>query len=209
MVIHRLCLAALAALGFQTSNPTYAQVFPSRPISIVVPYAAGGPTDTIARIMAERMRLSLGQPFIVPYRGSGPAMQDLIAGQIDLMFDIAGNSLAQVRAGKIRAYAVTANSRLPAAPEILRVDEAGLPEFHFSSWHAFWAPKKTANNVIGKLNAAVVDALADPTVRHRLANLGQEIPAGEEQMPGVLAAFHKAETEKWWPIIKAANIKSE
>jgi tripartite-type tricarboxylate transporter receptor subunit TctC len=295
-------------------------------MTMVVPYAAGGPTDTIARIMAERMRTSLGQIMIVenttgaagtigvgrvaranpdgytigighwgthvvngaiyelqyhvfndfepvsliatnpqiivarktvpakdlkeliawlkanvanrdtgdrrprqrlarqrrllpehygrkfqfvPYRGAGPAMQDLVAGQIDIMIDQAANSLPQVRAGAIKAYAVTDKTRLAAAPDIPTVDEAGVPGLHISIWHALWVPKGTPKDIIAKLNDAVVDALADAGVRKRLADLGQEIPPREDQNPQTLAAYHRAEIEKWWPILKAANIKAE
>jgi tripartite-type tricarboxylate transporter receptor subunit TctC len=145
----------------------------------------------------------------VPYRGAGPAMQDLVAGQIDIMVDQAANSLPQVRSGTVKAFAVTDKTRLAAAPDIPTVDEAGVPELHISIWHALWMPKGTPKDVISKLNAAVVVALADAGVRKRLADLGQEIPPFEQQTPQALAAYHKAETEKWWPIIKAANIKAE
>ncbi len=303
-----------------------AQNYPSRPLTMVVPYAAGGPTDTIARIMSERMRGPLGQTVIVenttgaagtigvgrvaraapdgytisighwgthvvngaiyslqydvfkdfepvsliatnpqiivarkavpakdlkelvawlkansakatqgtaghgsgshvsgvyfqnatgtrfqfvPYRGAGPAMQDLVAGQIDMMIDQAANSLPQVRAGTVKAYAVTDKTRLAAAPDIPTVDEAGVPGLHISIWHALWMPKGTPKDIIAKLNAAVRESLADPAVRKRLTELGQEIPAVDQQTPEVLAAYHKAEIEKWWPVIKAANIKAE
>lgn len=145
----------------------------------------------------------------VPYRGAGPAMQDLVAGQIDLMFDQASNALPQVRAGKIKAHAVTARTRLAAAPEIPTADEAGLPGFHVSIWRGFWAPRGTPADVVAKLNAAVVETLADPTVRRRLAELGQDIPPREQQTREALAAHHRAEIEKWWPVIKAANIKPQ
>jgi len=303
-----------------------AQTYPVRPITLIVPASAGGPTDTIGRIVAERMRRSLGQTIVVeniggaggsiavgrvaraapdgyvigighwghyvvngaiyglqydlrndfepvsllatgplvmaarkslpandlkelvawlkanstkasagtggagtpahvgalffqkitgtqfqfvPYRGTGPAMLGLVAGDIDLMLDQASNILPNVRAGSVKAYAVTATSRLTSAPEIPTADEAGVPNFHVSVWHAIWAPKHTNKDIITKLNAAVVDALADPAVRQRLAELGQEIPPRDEQTPEALGAFHAAEIEKWWPIIKAANIKGE
>ena len=134
-------------------------------------------------------------------------MQDLIGGQIDLMFDQAANSLPQVRGGKIKAYAVTAKTRLAAAPEIPTVDEAGAAGLYIAIWHGIWVPRGTPRDVIARLNAAVVEALADPAVRQRFADLGQEIPAREQQTAEVLAAHHKAEIEKWWPIIKAAGIK--
>jgi tripartite-type tricarboxylate transporter receptor subunit TctC len=321
-----LHLAAGAVALPAMSRFAWAQTYPSRPITIVMPFAAGSAFDTLARILGERMRGSLGQPVIienvtgaggsigvgrvaraaadgytlsmggsnthvvngaiytlqydvlsdfepisllttlpllivtnkavpattlkeliawlksnpdkasagtagagtpqhvagvyfqnmtgtrfqfVPYRGGGPAMQDLLAGQIDLIFDLADGSLPQVRGGTIKAYAVTGKSRLAVAPEIPTVDEAGLPGFHVSVWRALWAPKGTPKNVIGKLNAAVVDALADLAVRSRITDLGQEIPPRNEQTPEGLGAFHKAEVEKWWPIIKAANIKGE
>jgi tripartite-type tricarboxylate transporter receptor subunit TctC len=136
-------------------------------------------------------------------------MQDLLAGQLDLTFDQAASSLPQVRAGKIRAYAVTATTRLPSAPDIPTVDEAGLPGFYIAVWHALWVPSGTPKNAAERLNAAVVDALADANVRARLADLGQEIPPREQQTPDALRALQRAEIEKWWPIIKAANIRVE
>jgi tripartite-type tricarboxylate transporter receptor subunit TctC len=319
-------IAAIALAISGIAPPTFAQVYPSHPITIVVPFAAGGPTDVIARTMAQHMRASLGQSVIVenvtgangnigvgkvaraapdgytisighwsthvvngavyplpydllkdfepvsliatnsylivaknavpagdlksfiawlkvnpnkasegtagagspqhvsgvffqnatgtrfqfvPYRGAAPAMQDLMAGEIDMIIDDPTSSLPQVRAGRIKAFAVTAKSRLAAAPDIPSVDEAGLPGFYFSRWHALWVPRGTPKEVISTLNAAVVGALADPTVRSRLADLGQEIFPREQQTPAVLGAYHKAEIEKWWPIIKAAGIKVE
>jgi len=324
--MHKLRCAILLIAALGVAAGADAQTFPSRPITMVVSYSAGGPTDTIARIMAERMRGPLGQIIVVenvtgaagtigvgkvaraaadgytisighwgthvvnpaiyalqydalkdfepvamiatnpqlivakkavpaqdlqgliawlkansatatqgtaghgsashisgvyfqnitgarfqfvPYRGAGPAMQDLVAGQVDLMIDQAANSLPQVRAGTIKAYAVTDKVRLAAAPDIPTVDEAGVPGLHISIWHALWMPKGTPKDIIAKLNAAVVEALADAGTRQRLAQLGQEIPPREEQSPQALFAHHKAEIDKWWPIIKAANIKAE
>ena len=316
-------LILAAALAASLSGAS-AQTYPARPITMIVPFAAGGPTDRIARIVAEGMRPTLGQPIViedvsgasgtigvgravraapdgytlsagmwathvlngavfalpydlltdlepialltsnpqlivarngvpannlkeliawlkanpgkasqgtagagtrvagaffqtlsgttfafVPYRGSAPAMQDLIGGQIDLMFDQVSNSLAQVRAGNIKGFAVTAKTRLALAPEIPSVDEAGLPGFYTSLWNAIWAPKGTPKDIIAKINAAVVASLADPMVRAKLIELGQEIPPPEQQTPEALGAYQKAEIEKWWPIIKAANIKAE
>src|SRR3954464_3047240 len=310
--------AACLSLALLT-GAVQAQPYPSRPITMVVPFAAGGPTDTLARIVAERMRQSLGQTVIVenttgaagsiavgrvvraapdgytlgighwsthvvngaiyplnydllkdldpvallpsnpqlivatngvpakdlkefvawvkanqskisvgtagagsashvggiyfekfndtrltfvPYRGTGPAMLDLMAGQINLMLDQSSNSLPQVREGKIRAFAVTAEKRLAAAPDIPTVDEAGLPGFYISVWHGLWVPHGTPKDVIEKLTAAAQEALADPAVQKRLAELGQEIPPREQQTPEGLGAYQKAEIEKWWPIIK-------
>jgi tripartite-type tricarboxylate transporter receptor subunit TctC len=145
----------------------------------------------------------------VPYRGTGPALLDLVAGQIDVIVDQASNSLAQVKAGKIRAYAVTADKRLAAAPDIPTVDEAGLPGFHVELWSGIWVPKGTPKDIVGKLNAAVMDALADPAVRKRMAEAGLDIPPRDKQTPEGLAAYQQSEVKKWWPMIKAANIKVE
>jgi tripartite-type tricarboxylate transporter receptor subunit TctC len=323
MVMKKFLLAALVTVA--SFGSAAAQTYPARPITLIVPSAAGGPTDTLARILTERMSKTLGQPFIiedqgtaggtiavgrvaratpdgytvcigqwgnfvlnaaiyplaydllndfapvawvasnpqlivsnnavpaknlkeliawlkanpdkatqgtagagspahvaglyfqsltgtqfrfVPYKGAAPAMQDLLGGRIDLLFDQASNSLAQVRAGKIRAYAVTAKIRLPAAPDIPTVEEAGLPDFQVSVWHGLWAPKATPKDIVAKLNAAVVEALSDEHVRSRLAAIGQQIPSREQQTPEVLAGLQKREAEKWWPIVKSANIVS-
>jgi tripartite-type tricarboxylate transporter receptor subunit TctC len=313
-------IAIAATSGFAGSAE--AQSFPSRPITMIVPFAAGGPTDVIARVIGERMGQSLGQPVVienvtgaggtiaagrvaraapdgytldlatwsthvvtpvlyqlqydvfrdfdpvvwltqtplllvsrkdipandlkelvawlksnpvllgsaggtdqvagyllqqqtgatiqvVPYRGLAPAMQDLLAGRIDLLFDQPSDAMPQIRSGTIKGYAVTANSRAAVASDIPTVDEAGLPGLHISPWHSLWVPKATPPEVIAKLNAAAIDALADPAVRKRLGDVGQEIVPRQRQTPEALAAYYKSETDKWWPIIKAAGIKAE
>jgi tripartite-type tricarboxylate transporter receptor subunit TctC len=146
---------------------------------------------------------------MVPYRSAGLSMQDLVAGQIDILLDTPAVSLPQVNGGAIKAYAVTAKSRIAVAPDIPTVDEAGLPGFYFSFWHAIWVPKGTPKPVIAKLNEAVVNALADPLVRKRLTDIAQDIFPRDQLTPEALGAFHRAEAEKWWPIIKAAGIKAE
>jgi tripartite-type tricarboxylate transporter receptor subunit TctC len=315
-----------AAVLPAVSRIATAQTYPSRPVTIIVPSGPGGPSDVIARLLAEHMRGSLGQPVIVDnvagangtlaagrvarakpdgytlifsvsfsthvvngaiytlpydvvadfapvalvgdnpqliltkkavpaddlrgliawlkanpdkaslgqigpgspahvsgllfqrqtgtrfqfanYRGPAQALQDLIAGHIDLMF-YATLALEHARAGSIKAYAVTARNRLEIAPEIPTAHEAGVPEFYYSPWYALWAPKDTPRDVIDKLNAAVVDALADTAVRKRLVQAGNEIAPRERQTPEALAALQKAEIEKWWPILKEANIRVE
>jgi tripartite-type tricarboxylate transporter receptor subunit TctC len=325
-MIRVLFFVALAAVTVGFSDSKAAQPYPTRPISIVVPFPAGGPTDALTRIVAERMAALLGQTVVVenvtgaagtigtgrvaraspegyalimgnlsthvvngavyplaydlvkdfepialvasnpqlivakqalpadnlieliawlkvngekasqgtagigspahiggvffqaatgtrfqfvPYRGAAPIMQDLIAGQIDFTFAQTANALPQVRAGKIKVYAVTAPRRLAEAANISTADEAGLPGFHVSIWHGLWAPKGTPADVVGKLNAAVVATLADENIARRLVSLGIEIPPREQQTPEGLRSYHKAEIAKWWPIIKAANIKPE
>jgi tripartite-type tricarboxylate transporter receptor subunit TctC len=145
----------------------------------------------------------------VPYRGLGLAMQDLVAGRIDLIIDLAANALPQVRAGTVKAYAVTTPSRLAAAPDIPTVDEAGLPGLHIAVWQGIWAPKGTPQKAIDRLDAAVVDALANPQARQRLIELGQDIFPRDQQTPAALRALHQADIEKWWPIVKAANAKAD
>jgi tripartite-type tricarboxylate transporter receptor subunit TctC len=322
-------LAALTVagiVGLASTDTATAQGYPAHPITLIVPFAAGGPTDTLARILAQRMTVRLGQSIVienvsgasgsigvgrvarsapdgytlsignvtthvfngaiyplpydllkdfepiamvasnpqlllgrrgisantlqeliawtkvqpgailigttgngssphvsgfylektlgipatmVPYRGAAPALQALMAGQIDLLFDQESDALPQVRAKTVKAYAVTAKNPSAAAPDIPTVDAAGLPGFYMTVWHGLWAPKGTPAATIAKLNAAVVDALADSGVRARLTESGQEIPAADQQSPQALGAFQKAEIEKWWPLIKAANIKAE
>jgi tripartite-type tricarboxylate transporter receptor subunit TctC len=136
-------------------------------------------------------------------------MQDVVAGQIDVLFEQAANALPQVNAGTVKAYAVTAKSRLAAAPQVPTTDEAGLLGFYMSIWHALWAPKGTPKEAIAKIAAAAQAALKEPETQKRLAELGQDIPDPSLQTPEGLGAHHKAEIEKWWPLIKSAGIKAE
>src|SRR6516162_4320032 len=145
----------------------------------------------------------------VPYRGAVPVMQDMLAGQLDLTSLQASDMLPHVRSEKIRAYAIMAKDPWWAAPDIPTVDAAGVPGLHMPFWHGLWVPKATPNDIIAKLNAAVVAALGDPAVRQRFSNLGQEIFPCEQQTPEALRALQKAEIDKWWPIVKAANVKGE
>jgi tripartite-type tricarboxylate transporter receptor subunit TctC len=146
---------------------------------------------------------------LVPYRGAGPALLDLVAGQLDIMSTAPAIALPHIRDGTIKAYAVCARDRIPAAPDIPTTDEAGLPGFYFSVWSGMWVPRGTPPDVIDRLTVAIRDALADPAVRQRLAALAIEAPPPDQLGPQTLAALHKAEIDKWWPIIKAAGIKGE
>jgi tripartite-type tricarboxylate transporter receptor subunit TctC len=146
---------------------------------------------------------------LVPYRGAGPAAQDVVAGQVDLMFANTATALPFVQAGSAKAFGVTTLTRIAAAPKISTMDEAGLRGFSFSLWAGFFAPRDTPRPVIDKLNSAAVDALADPDTRRKLEAQGFTIPPRERQTPEALAVYQKAEIEKWWPIIKAAGIKAE
>jgi len=172
--------------------------------------AAASGVGSPGHILSAFLQSQTGTRFqFVPYRGGGPALQDLIAGHIDILIDTPATFLPQVRAGSIRALAVTAKTHYWAAPDIPTVDEMGAPGVYFTSWTGIWAPKGTPRNIISTLNAAVVDALADAVVRSRLAEFGVQIFPREQQTPEALGALQKAEIEKWWPIIKAANIRGE
>ena len=327
MLTRKIFIASVASVAtLALVGSAEAQGYPSHPITMIVPFPAGGPTDTIGRVVADGMRHSLGQPIVienvsgaagslgtgriartepdgytlflgnsvthvingavyalkydllkdfapvillanqpqlivakkdfpardlkeliawlkanpgkasagiggiggvshvagvffeketgtkfqfVPYRGLGPAMQDLVGGQIDIMIDLAANTLPQVRAGTIKAYAVTSKTRLLAAPDIPTVDEAGLPGFYHSSWHGLWVPQSTPESIVAKLNSAVVAAFADSTIRERLADMGQETFPPEQQSPAALGALQKADIEKWWPVIKAVGLRAQ
>jgi tripartite-type tricarboxylate transporter receptor subunit TctC len=173
--------------------------------------AAMGVASMSHRVSGAYFQSLTGTRFtMVPYRGAAPAMQDMMAGQIQLMFDQAATSLPLVRSGSIKPYAVTSATRLPSAPDLPTTDEAGLPGLHIASWTALWAPRATPKAIIDRLNAAVIEAVADKAVRKRLIeDLGQDIPPPEEQTPQALYAYQKAEIEKWWPLIRSANIRPE
>jgi tripartite-type tricarboxylate transporter receptor subunit TctC len=171
--------------------------------SVGIPGA--GSTGNLAGLSFQK---ATGTSFqFVPYRGDSPAVQDMMAGQIDMMIEPSSNFTAQVQAGTIRAIAVPAKTRLASLPDVPTTDEAGLPGFYASIWFGIWAPKDTPKDIVAKLNAVVVDALADTNVKDRLTKLGQQVAARELQAPDAFAAFQKAEADKWWPIIKAANVK--
>jgi tripartite-type tricarboxylate transporter receptor subunit TctC len=168
-----------------------------------------GPGST-SHVSAVNFQALTGTQFrFVPYRGLGPAMRDLVAGHIDILFDLVANSVPQVRAGTIKGLAVTSATRLPAAAEIPTVDEAGLQGFYFVNWHAIWAPRGTPTDVTAQLNAAVRKVLADPTVLKRLGDIGQQVPPAERQTAQALASYQSEEIARWWPVIKAANIRAE
>jgi tripartite-type tricarboxylate transporter receptor subunit TctC len=167
---------------------------------------AGGPGHLLSHLLQKQT----GTQFqLVPYRGANPAMQDLVAGQIELMISNPATSMPHVRAGRVKAFAVTAKQRLAIAPEIPSVDEAGLSDLNFSLWAALFAPRGTPKEIVDKLNAAAVSTTDDAALRQKLTDQGLEIPPRQQQTPEALAAYQRAEIEKWWPIIKAAGIKPE
>jgi tripartite-type tricarboxylate transporter receptor subunit TctC len=167
---------------------------------------AGSPGHLLGLLLQQETGTRFG---LVAYRGAAPQTQDLVAGQIDMGFANPATALPHVQAGSIKAFAVTAKNRLTVAPDIPSVDEAGLPGLYFSLWAGLFAPRGTPSDIVGKLNSAAVNTLGDPILRQKLAEQGFEIPPRERQTPEALAAYQKAEIDKWWPIIKAANIKAE
>jgi tripartite-type tricarboxylate transporter receptor subunit TctC len=193
--------------------------FPANNLSELIAWLKANPnTASVATVGAGSASYVSGVYFaratdtrfqFVPYRGGGPAVQDEVAGHVDLMFNEATGALPYVLSGQIKTYAVLAKTRWFAAPQIPTSEEMGVPGLNISFWHGLWVPKGTPTEIVLKLDAAIVDALADPTVRKRLTDIGQEIFPRDRQTPEALYAFHKAETEKWWPIIKGAGIKNE
>jgi tripartite-type tricarboxylate transporter receptor subunit TctC len=170
--------------------------------------SAGFGSATINLVTAFFQKQTRTKFTLVPYRGVAPAMQDLVAGQIDLLF-YPPDALPLVRAGSIKAYAATSDTRLALAPDIPTFAEMGLPAVSFPSWYALFAPKDTPKKIIDRLNLATVQALADPVVRSRFADLGAEVFPPERQTPEALGALVKADAAKWWPIIKELGIKAE
>jgi tripartite-type tricarboxylate transporter receptor subunit TctC len=167
-------------------------------------------TGSPAHVWAVFFQEQTGTRFqLVPYRGAAPAIQDMIAGRIDLASLEASSTLPYVKSGQIKAFAMLTKSRWAAAPDVPTTGERGLPGLEMPYWNGLWVPKGTPKEIVAKLNNAVVETLADPAVRQRLIEMGQEIPPRDQQTPEALAARHKADVEKWWPIMKAANIKSE
>jgi tripartite-type tricarboxylate transporter receptor subunit TctC len=179
----------------------------SRPVPAAAGTAGAGSGSHIAGLYFENVTGVKLQ--YVPYRGTGPALNDLVAGQIDIIVDQLSNSINQVRAGTIRGYAVTDSRRAEQAADIPTVDEAGLPGFHMTLWSGLWVPKGTPKEIVAKLNAAAVEALGDPAVRKQLENLGLQMTPLDQLSPQALGDWQKAEIAKWWPMIKAANVKVE
>jgi tripartite-type tricarboxylate transporter receptor subunit TctC len=166
-------------------------------------------TASIARFCGMFFQQKTGTQFqFVPYRGGAPALNDLVGGQIDLSCDISANSLAQYRAGNIKAYAVMSKTRWSGAPDVPTAAEAGVP-LDVRTWHGLWAPKNTPDDIVQKVNAAAQAAMADPGVRKRIADLGMDLPPPELKTPAAFATFHKSEVEKWYPIVKAAGVKAD
>src|SRR5580693_1603235 len=183
-------------------------LLPAAPMVLIA--QKDNPATNLKEFIAWLLRTGTATQFgIVAYRGAAPAMQDVIAGHTEAMFISIAAALPQVRSGNVKVFGVTTHGRMEIAPEIPTMDEAGLPGFYFALWAAIFAPRGTPKDIIDKLNAAAVKTLADPNVRQKLEAQGFEIPPPEQQTPAALAAYQKAEIEKWWPVVKAAGIKPE
>ena len=167
-------------------------------------------TASVARFCGMFFQKQTGTSFqFVPYRGGAPALQDLVAGNVDLSCDLAANSLGQFKNGNVKAYAVMSKARWFAAPDVPSADEAGVPGLYVGTWHGLWMPKGTPDDVVARVNAAAWAAMEDPGVRQRIADLGMNLPPPAIRTPQAFAAFHKSEVEKWYPIVKAAGVKAE
>ncbi|HTT49015.1 MAG TPA: tripartite tricarboxylate transporter substrate-binding protein [Pseudolabrys sp.] len=166
----------------------------------------GSPSHVSAILFQKAVGVKLT---MVPYRGAGDSTAALLGGQVDVMLNTPAISIAQMKAGQIKVYAVTAKNRIAVAPDVPTTDEAGLPGFYFTFWHALWAPKGTPKEIVAKLNGALRTALANPATRKKLIDLAQEIFPPDEQSPEALRKFQQAEIDKWWPIIKEAGIKAQ
>lgn len=210
-------LAPIAELGYEPLLIAVKNALPVKNLKDMIAWLKANPDKATAGIPGAGSTGNLadlsfqkvtGTSFqFVPYRGDGPAVTDLVAGQIDMMIEPSSNFVAQVQAKTVNALAVTSKARHPGMPDVPTVDEAGLPGFYVTIWFGLWAPKRTPKDIIAKVNAATVAALADPMVKEKLAKLGQQVSVREQQTPDTLGALQKAEADKWWPIIKAANIK--
>ena len=193
------------------------KTFPANDFRELISWLKGNPSKasmavgfTSARLLATYLQQQTGTQFtLIPYRGTAPAMQDLVAGQIDLSIDFPVTSLPLMRAGSIKGYVRASDKRFAQAPDIPTFAEIGLPMLTYFEWAALFAPRGTPQDIITKLNAAVMEALADPLVRSRITEFGGEIFPREQQTPEALATMQKADTEKWWPIMKAAGIRAE
>lgn len=167
-------------------------------------------TASIGRFCGMFLQKETGTRFqFVPYRGGAPALQDLVAGNVDLSCDLASNSLSQVRSGNVKAYAVMSKSRWTPAPDVPTADEAGVKGLFVNTWHGLWVPKGTPADAVTKLNAAALAAMNDPAVQKKIADLGMTLPPTSIRTPAEFAAFHKSEIERWHPVVKAAGVKPE
>ena len=209
-----------APIGLVSINPQLLlapKEFPAGDMKTLIAWMKAHPGD--AKFVNQNATAQVGglllqkltgtQMLFVPYKGAGPAMVDLISGQVDLLLVQGAVALPQVRAGTIKQLVNLSAQRSPSMPDIPSADEAGVPGLYMLGWFGFFAPKGTPPGVIKKLNGAMVQALADPGLRKKFAEFGLDVASPEQQTPEGLAAFHRAEIAKWWPIIKAAGIRGE